>query len=368
MPGLAADGSVSWPHRPAIHAYCCGISPYFPVIRRDLPCFPVATHLVRRSVFSVNSPAYSYVTQLLLTLSEQIGRLVMTNRRIRAVAVAATAGGGLLTAAFLQTAVAVAAPGEDAFTIDGTTFDPITASGDQGFDLVGPLSLAPPLLGLGGGKALGVLNLAPQAFDLYDGTTELGSIDTNETVAYLFGLPTTAFTVLDSTPADGVDASQLPPTGTVYDVLNLGGGFYNVYVATPDAGDTDGTVTDTLVTPFGNMDLSAMFADMNAANPLDPGNAFTALQAGDSGLGDDAFSIGGFTFDPFSVSDDGTTIEGFTPVDSLASIPPLLNLGGGQLTLSTSYPESQPTPFAPQDFDVYSGTGSDIGRETSREI
>jgi len=282
----------------------------------------------------------------------------MTNRRIRAVAVAATAGGGLLTAAFLQTAVAVAAPGEDAFTIDGTTFDPITASGDQGFDLVGPLSLAPPLLGLGGGKALGVLNLAPQAFDLYDGTTELGSIDTNETVAYLFGLPTTAFTVLDSTPADGVDASQLPTTGTVYDVLNLGGGFYNVYVATPDAGDTDGTVTDTLVTPFGNMDLSAMFADMNAANPLDPGNAFTALQAGDSGLGDDAFSIGGFTFDPFSVSDDGTTIEGFTPVDSLASIPPLLNLGGGQLTLSTSYPESQPTPFAPQDFDVYSGTGS----------
>src|SRR5690625_3193370 len=76
----------------------------------------------------------------------------MTNRRIRAVAVAATAGGGLLTAAFLQTAVAVAAPGEDAFTIGGTTFDPITASGDQGFDLVGPLSLAPPLLGLGGGK------------------------------------------------------------------------------------------------------------------------------------------------------------------------------------------------------------------------
>ncbi len=103
----------------------------------------------------------------------------MTNRRVQAAVVAATAGGGLLTAAFLQAAIGVAAPGEDAFTIDGTTFDPTLADGGQGFDLVGPLSLAPPLLALGGGKALGVLNLAPQSFDLYNGTTALGSIDTN---------------------------------------------------------------------------------------------------------------------------------------------------------------------------------------------
>jgi len=278
----------------------------------------------------------------------------MTNRRVQAAVVAATAGGGLLTAAFLQAAIGVAAPGEDAFTIDGTTFDPTLADGGQGFDLVGPLSLAPPLLALGGGKALGVLNLAPQSFDLYNGTTALGSIDTNETVSYLFGLPNTAFTVLDSAPADGVDASTLPVAGTVYDVFNLGGGFYNVYVATPGE---DGTVTDTLVTPFGNTDLSSLFAGMNAANPLQPGDAFAALQAGNSSIGDDAFSIGNYTFDPFTTSD-GTTTEGFAPVDSLASIPPLLNLGGGQLTLSTSFPQTQPTPFAPQDFTVYSGTGS----------
>ncbi|WP_024441915.1 MULTISPECIES: hypothetical protein [unclassified Mycobacterium] len=285
----------------------------------------------------------------------------MTNRLIRTATVAATAGGGLITAAlvaFVQGAVAAAAPGEDAFTIDGTTFDPTLTGGGQGFNLVAPLNLAPPLLGLGGGSvAVGrnILDLAPQSFDLSNGTTSLGSIDTNETVSYLFGLPNTAFTVTGSTPADGVEASALPVTGTVYDVFNLGGGFYNVYVATPGE---NGTVTDTLVTPFGNMNLDALFVGMNAANPLDPSLAFAALQAGDSSIGDDAFSIGGFTFNPFSTGEDGTVTDGFAPVSSLAGIPPLLNLGGGQLVISTAFPNVQPTPFAPQDFTVYNGTGS----------
>ncbi|MEB3030253.1 hypothetical protein [[Mycobacterium] nativiensis] len=278
----------------------------------------------------------------------------MTNRRMQAATVAATAGGGLLTAALLQAAVATAAPGTDAFTIDGTVFDPITATGTQGFDPVSPLNMGPPLLALGGGTALGVLNLAPQSFDLYNGTTSLGSIDTNETVTNLLGLSNTAFTVLDTTAADGVEASALPVKGTVYDVLNLGNGYYNVYIATPGE---HGTVTDTLVTPFGNTDLSSLFGTANAANPLQPGDAFAALQAGNSSIGADAFSIGGFTFNPFSESG-GTTTAGFTPVDPIASAPPLLNLGGGQLVFSLAYPGIQPTPFAPQEFDVYSGTGS----------
>lgn len=285
----------------------------------------------------------------------------MTNRRIQTAAVAATASGGLITAALMQAALGAAAPGDNAFTIDGTVFDPITSSGTKGFDPVGPLSLAPPLLGLGGGSvSLGStgLDLAPQIFDLYNGTESLGSITTNETVANLLGLSNTAFTVLDSTPADGVEASALPVKGTVYDVLNLGNGFYNVYVATPGA---NGTVTDTLVTPFGNTDLSSLFADMNAANPLQPGDAFTPLQAGDSSVGADAFTIGGFTFNPFSTGEDGTVTEGFTPVDSLAGLPPLLNLGGGQLVFSLGYPETQPQAFAPQDFGVYGTDGGELG-------
>ena len=156
---------------------------------------------------------------------------------------------------------------------------------------------------------------------MYSGTgssaTDLGSIDTGETVANLLGLPNTEFTVLDSTPLNGVEASQLPATGTVYDVLNLGSGTYNVYTATPGAG---GTVTDTLVTPSGNVNLDSLFGGINAANPLQPGDAFTGLQGGDSAIGADAFTLGSTTFDPMTAAGP----EGFDPVDSLLSAPPLL--------------------------------------------
>ncbi|MGH3969018.1 MAG: hypothetical protein ACRDTV_13140, partial [Mycobacterium sp.] len=107
------------------------------------------------------------------------------NRRISVPAVAASAGGAVVTAAFLQAAVAAAAPGDEAFTIDGTTFDPMLATGTEGFNLVDPLSASPPLLDLGGGVAhlspSFALDLAPQSFDVYSGTgssaTDLGSID-----------------------------------------------------------------------------------------------------------------------------------------------------------------------------------------------
>jgi hypothetical protein len=277
------------------------------------------------------------------------------NRRMYIAAVAATAGGGVLTAAFLQAAVALAAPdtepGADAFTIDGTTFDPVTSTGAEGFTPVLPILLAPPLLTVGGSTEhlSPVIELAPQSFDVYSGTgssaTDLGSVDTDETVASLLGLPDTEFTVLDSTPAAGVDASALPATGTVYDVLNLGNGTYNVYTATPDVGSTSGTVADTLVTPSGNVNLDSLFGGINAANPLQPGDAFTGLQAGDSGIGADAFTIGSTTFDPVTTAGP----EGFDPVSSLGSVPPLVNLGGGTLL---------GIALAPQDFDVYSGTGS----------
>ncbi|MEB3019443.1 hypothetical protein [[Mycobacterium] crassicus] len=266
----------------------------------------------------------------------------MTNRRIQAATVAATMGGGLLTAAFLQAAVAAAAPGTDAFTIDGTTFDPINLSGGAGFNPVLPISLAPPLMSLGGGTVSffgSTLDLSPQSFDVYNGTDSLGSIDTNETVTNLLGLPNTEFTVTGVTG----DAAGLPALGTVYDVLNLGGGFYNVYTATPGGG---GKVTDTLVTPFGNMNLDALFAGVNAAVPLQPGDAFTGLQAGDSSLGEDAFTIGSTTFNPLTT--DGA--EGFNPVAALGGTPPLLNLGGGILLGSVA--------LAPQEFDVYSGVGT----------
>src|ERR1700728_4305531 len=84
------------------------------------------------------------------------------------------ATGGLLTTAFLQVAVA-SADGADAFTIGSYTFDPFTVSTTgadvEGFDLVSPLSSAPPLLELGGGDVLGILPIASQDFEVYDPST-----------------------------------------------------------------------------------------------------------------------------------------------------------------------------------------------------
>jgi hypothetical protein len=259
------------------------------------------------------------------------------------------ATGGLLTTAFLQTAVAVADPGAEAFTIGDYTFDPQLAAGGEGFDPVAQLTTSPPLLELGGGTALG-LPLATQDFNVYspDGSTELGSIQGNETVTELFGLTNAEFTVASVTPVDGGDASTLPAVGSVYDAWNLGNGYENIYVATPGS---DGTVTDTLVTPFGNEDLSSLFT-FNAADPLNPGDAFTGLEVGNISGAADAFSIGGFTLDP-TLAAGG---EGFDTITPLATAAPLLELGGSSLG-----DPADGGSLSSQALEVLNSSGTEIG-------
>ena len=269
------------------------------------------------------------------------------HKRLILAGLAAT--GGLVTTAFLQVAVAaadagaVSATGADAFTIGGYTFDPTLAAGGEGFDPVSPLVGAPPFLEIGGGTPLGILEIAPQNFEVFDptGGTDLGSIGTGQTVTDLFGLINSEFTVESVTPADGGSASDLPAVGSVYDALNLGNGYENIYTAIPGAAGGSDTVTDTLVTPFGNINLDSLFGGFDAAAMLNPGAAFTGLEAGDSAIGPDAFSIGGFTFDPGP--------DGFTAIPTLTASPPLLDIGGGTL---------EGTFFNFQNLDVYTGTGS----------
>ena len=266
------------------------------------------------------------------------------------------ATGGLLTSAFLQVAVAAAdvgATGADAFTIGDFTFDPFTSPGVEGFDPVATLTGAAPLLELGGGSPGGILDLAPQSFEVFAPSTgtDLGSIGTNETVTDLLGLTNTEFTVTSDAAAAGGSASDLPTVGSVFDAFNLGSGYENIYTATPGSA---GTVTDTLVTPFGNVNLDSLFGNIDAAAPLQPGDAFTGLEAGDSSIGADAFSIGGFTLDP-TLAAGG---EGFDPVALLTASPPVLDIGGGFLLNS---------PFATQSFDVFSGTGTDVGTISTGE-
>jgi hypothetical protein len=266
------------------------------------------------------------------------------------------ATGGLLTTAFLQVAVAAAdvgADGADAFTIGSYTFDPFTSPGVEGFDPVAQLSSAPPLLELGGGTAIG-FPLGPQDFEVFDPTsgTDLGSIDTNETVTSLFGLTNAEFTVTSDTAAAGGSDSALPTVGSVYDEFNLGNGYENLYTDIPGTAGGSDTVTDTLVTPFGNVNLDSLFGSVDAAAPLSPGDAFTGLDVSGISGAPDAFSIGGFTLDP-TLAAGG---EGFDPVSPLATSPPLLEIGGGQLDGAIN--------FAPQSFDVFSGTGTsatDVG-------
>jgi hypothetical protein len=288
----------------------------------------------------------------------------MHNRLILA-GLAAT--GGLLTTAFLQVAVAAAdvgADGADAFTIGSFTFDPFTSPGVEGFDPVAQLSTAPPLLELGGGEIGGILNTAPQNFEVFDPTsgTDLGSIDANETVSSLFGLTNAEFTVDSDTAAAGGSDSTLPTVGSVYDVFNLGNGYENVYTAIPSTtGGTD-AVTDTLVTPNGDVNLDSLFGNIDAAALMQPGDAFTGLEVGNISGAADAFSIGGFTLDP-QLAAGG---EGFDGVVPLANTPPLLEIGGSGLGDRTIAGDN----FATQSFDVYSGSGSsatDVGSITTGE-
>jgi hypothetical protein len=122
--------------------------------------------------------------------------------------------------------------------------------------------------------------LAIQDFNVYDGTgataTEVGNISTYEDVTNLLGLTNTEFTVETVTAASGADPTDLPSVGSVYDVFNLGNGIENVYTAIPGVNGAADTVSDTMVTPWGDLNLDSLFGGIDAASALDPGAAFTA--------------------------------------------------------------------------------------------
>jgi hypothetical protein len=277
------------------------------------------------------------------------------NRHLVLAGLAAT--GGLVVTAFLQVAVAaadVSATGADAFTIGTYTFDPLTVGptgGDvEGFAPGDNLTGAPPLLEFGGATPLGALELAPQSFEVFNSAgADLGNIGTGETVTDMLGLVNSEFTVEHVTPLGSATDADLPTVGSMYDAFNFSTGFENVYTDIPGTAGGADTITDTLVTPFGNVNLDSLFGDIDAAVPLNPGGAFTGyLELGDSSIGTDAFTIGSTTFDP-TLAAGG---EGFNPVTHLVGAPPLLELGGG----------------ATQDFNVFNVAATEVGSIDTNEI
>jgi hypothetical protein len=277
-------------------------------------------------------------------------------------------GAGMIATTLMQAATALAdssgASGADAFSIDSTIFNPyyISSSGAeiQGYAPVAQIDIASPLWQLG--KSLG------QHFDVHSASgTSVGSIESGETtVANLLGMSDSGFTVTTATAASGdtgAQAAELPAVGTVYDVFHLGHGVANVYTATPGA---DGTVTDTLMTPLGDINLSPLVSGIDAAEPLQPADAFTALAGHTSAGNSDAFAIGTLTFDPFTVTSSGTEVPGFTPVYQLIGAPPVLNVG--DVGVGSYYFGA--LPLVTQSFDVYNGTSAsavDIGTISSNE-
>jgi hypothetical protein len=252
--------------------------------------------------------------------------------------------------------------GADAFSIGGVTLDPTLTGGGEGYETVPTLTSTPPVLTVGGGS-LGEnpadpgASVVSQTFNVYSGdtsSTEVGTITTGEDVTNLLGFTNTQLVVETATATDGGSTSDLPTVGSIYDAFNLGNGFENVYTDIPGTGGGADTITDTLVTPFGNINLDSLFGSFDAAAPMQPGDAFTGLQAGDSNIGADAFTIGDTTFDPLTQVD-GVTGEGFDPVYQLVGVPPLMEIGGG-----TPYivPFGSTWGLDPQDFNVYSGSGS----------
>ena len=154
------------------------------------------------------------------------------------------------------------------------------------------------------------------------------------------------FTVASATPCRRRNPSTLPTVGSVYDAFNLGHGYENIYIATPGA---DGTVTDTLVTPTGNV-RPELAVHLRRRRPLNPGDAFTGLDVSGISGAPDAFSIGGFTLDPTAQPE----ARASTGSPRLRLLAPLLEIGGSSL----GDPANSGDDLATQSFDVYSGSGS----------
>jgi hypothetical protein len=124
------------------------------------------------------------------------------------------------------------------FTPDATTFDPAVTEG------------YPPLLELQQGTETWDFANPPV------GTTEgdLGGPDTQLTI----GSFTNNYLVEKSYEAFGngeAALATLPAQGSVLDLANFGGGFENELIFSPAIDSTAATITDTVITPFGDFTL-----------------------------------------------------------------------------------------------------------------
>jgi hypothetical protein len=115
-----------------------------------------------------------------------------------------------------------------------------------------------------------------QLFDLYqngsDAPTATFTADVTTMPDTLYFHYSEALLVTDTSDP------TLLPTGSVVDLATYGSGYENIYADLPGLGaDGHNLITDTLVTPFGDMDLSWLYASIDAAAGLNAADGVATL-------------------------------------------------------------------------------------------
>ena len=225
------------------------------------------------------------------------------------------AAGGLLAAAYLPMAIANADSGGGGAAVDVTSDLAMRAPTPDVFgfapdspETVLTVSGLPPLFQQVEGYQT-FEYFTPNGDDLGQVNADVSTLTTPgfENTEYLVtGDASDATKALESVafPTDG-----LPTDGSVYDIANFGDGFSNDYsdvVAAPARladGTTDlltgtgtaatGTITDTFVTPFGNVDLTPLVDGFSTfVNPAD--NFLTTVDPSLVDAGDLGSILGSF--------------------------------------------------------------------------
>jgi hypothetical protein len=215
-------------------------------------------------------------------------------------------GGGLLAAAFLPLAVANADPVTDLAGLGPTPITDVFGFTPHSTETVLTVSGLPPLF------------QQVEGYQEFDYVTSRGDDLFNADVSTLTtpGFENIEYLVTPDAPDETRDlvsvanpTDSFPTEGSVYDIANFGNGFENVYSdvaaapaqfanATTDALSgtgtaATGTITDTFVTPFGNIDLTSLVDSFSTL--VHGGNFLTTVDPsliGDSDLGSILGSFG----------------------------------------------------------------------------
>jgi hypothetical protein len=181
-------------------------------------------------------------------------------------------GGGLLAAAFLPLAVANADPVTDLAGLGPTPITDVFGFTPHSTETVLTVSGLPPLFQQVEGYQTFDYVTPGGDDDLFNADVSTLTTPSFENIEYLVtpdAPDETRDLVSVANPTD-----SFPTEGSVYDIANFGNGFENVYSdvaaapaqfanATTDALSgtgtaATGTITDTFVTPFGNIDLTSL--------------------------------------------------------------------------------------------------------------